>query len=385
MKKYSVNYKLLTADIDDCPAGKGKNNMKIFGKEISRQELQQKTGDISQLGGVKSYELNDGVSKGVRAVDIKSPCGLDFTVLSGRGMDISNLSYKSVPIVWRSATRETSPVYYESRGLEWLRTFYGGLLTTCVLTTMGPPSEDNGEELGLHGRIANIDAEKVLADGCWEGDHYKMWIQGKVREARVFGDKLELSRKITTWMDEPKIIIEDTVENIGYNKSPLMVLYHVNIGYPVVDNGAELLEAKTKVIPRDDEEAKKGFDDYNKFSEPIRGFKEQCYFHDIEADEDGNSNIAIVNKDFNDGEGIGAWMKFNKDNLPMLTQWKQMGMGEYVCRIEPCNSPVGGRAAEREKGTLKFIKPGEKVSFKLEFNILKSNEDINKFKKNFCN
>lgn len=357
--------------------------MKIFGKEISKQELQQKIGDISQLGGVKSYEFNDGVGRGVRAVDIKSPCGLDFTVLPGRGMDISNLSYKSVPIAWRSATRETSPIYYESKGLEWLRTFYGGLLTTCGLTTTGPPSVDNGEELGLHGRIANIDAENVLADGCWEDDRYKMWIQGKVREARVFGDKLELTRKITTWMDEPKIIIEDTVENIGSEISPLMVLYHVNIGYPVVDNGAELFEAKAKIIPRDDE-AKDGQADFNKFIEPIKGFKEQCYFHDIEADEDGNSNIAIVNKNFNNGEGIGIWMKFKKNTLPIMTQWKQMGMGEYVCGIEPCNSPVGGRKAEREKGTLKFIEPGESVDFRLEFNILKSNEDINKFKKKFC-
>ncbi|MCD4670845.1 MAG: aldose 1-epimerase family protein [Actinomycetia bacterium] len=357
--------------------------MKIFGKEISRQELQQKTGDISQLGGIRSYELNDGVSRGIRAVDIKSPCGLEFTVLPGRGMDISSLSYKSVPIAWRSATRETSPVYYESRGLEWLRTFYGGLLTTCGLTTTGSPSEDNGEELGLHGRIANIDAENVLADGYWEGDRYKMWIQGKVREARVFGDKLELSRKITTWMDEPKIIIEDTVENIGNVTSPIMILYHVNIGFPVVDNGAELLEAKAKVTYRDDE-AKEGYADFNKFTEPVRGFKEQCYFHDIEADDDGNSNIAIVNRGFNNGSGIGIWMKFKKDTLPLMTQWKQMGMGEYVCGIEPCNSPVGGRKAEREKGTLKFIEPGEKVSFRLEFNILKSNEDINRFKKDFC-
>ena len=227
--------------------------MKVFGKEMSKEELQQKTGDINQLGGVKYYELTDGVSRGVRAVDIKSPCGLDFTVLPGRGMDISNLSYRSVPIAWRSATGETSPVYYESRGVEWLRTFYGGLITTCGLTTMGPPSVDNGEELGLHGRIANIGAENVLADGCWEGDRYKMWVQGKVREVRVFGDKLELSRKITTWMDEPKIIIEDTVENIGSETSPLMMLYHINIGFPIVDDGSELLEAKATVTPRDDE------------------------------------------------------------------------------------------------------------------------------------
>lgn len=356
--------------------------MKIFGDEVSRKEIQQKTGDISQLGEINSYEMSDGLSRGVRAIDIKSPCGIDFTVLPDRGMDISRFTYMSVPIAWRSATRETSPVYYESRGAEWLRTFYGGLVTTCGLTTMGPPSVDEGQELGLHGRIANTAAERVLADGFWEDDRYMMQVRGKVREASVFGDKLELSRKITAWMDEPEIIIEDTVENIGSQPSPLMVLYHVNIGYPVLDAGSELLEASAKVTPRDDE-AKDGYEDFNRFSEPVRGFKEKVYFHDIEADDEGCSNVAIANEGFDNGKGIGIWMRFSKDTLPLMTQWKNMGMGEYVCGIEPCNSPVGGRKAEREKGTLKFIEPGDSQKFRLEFRVLTSNDDIKAFRKRF--
>lgn len=356
--------------------------MEIFGKNQTKDEVQQKVGDISQLGEIKYYEMIDGVSKGVRAIDIKSPSGLDFTVLPDRGMDISSFLYKSIPVAWRSATRDTSPVYYESRGIEWLRTFYGGLITTCGLTTMGPPSEDNGEELGLHGRIANIAAERVFADGCWEDDRYKMWVQGKVREARVFGEKLELARKITTWMDEPQITVEDTVTNIGSETSPLMILYHVNIGFPVLDEGSELLEAKAKVEPRDDE-AKKGGSDFNKFSAPVKGYKEKVYLHDISADPEGYSNVAIVNERFDNNKGIGIWMRFKKDTLPFMTQWKQMGIGEYVCGIEPCNCSVGGRKAERENGTLKFLEPGESIDFRLEFNVLTSNKDIESFRKRF--
>ena len=357
--------------------------MEIFGRDLKKEDVLKKVGDISQLGGVKCYEFTDGLRKGIRAVDMKSPCGLDMTVLLDRAMDISYLSYKSIPVNWRSATRETSPVFYESRGFEWLRTFYGGLLTTCGMTYVGHPSVDNGEELGLHGRISNLSAENVWSDGKWEGDSYVMFVQGKIREAKVFGDKLELTRKITTWMDTPKVVVEDSVENIGSEKSPIMMLYHVNIGYPVLDSTSSLLESKAEVTPRD-EEAKKGFDKFSKFSEPICGFKEQCYFHDIKADKDGNSNVAIVNPDFNNGEGIGIWLKFNKDNLPYLVQWKQMGMGEYVCGIEPVNSLVRGRKIEREKGTLRFIEPGEKINYRLEFNVLVSNKDIEIFKNEYC-
>jgi hypothetical protein len=357
--------------------------MEIFGRELKKEDVLKKVGDISQLGGVKCYEFTDGLRRGIRAVDMKSPCGIDMTVLLDRAMDISYLSYKSIPVNWRSATRETSPVFYESRGAEWLRTFYGGLLTTCGMTYMGAPSVDNGEELGLHGRISNLSAENVWSDGKWEGDNYVMFVQGKIREAKVFGDKLELTRKITTWMDTPKVVVEDSIENIGSEKSPIMMLYHVNIGYPVLDGTSSLLESKAEVTPRDGE-AKKGFDKFSKFSEPICGFKEQCYFHDIKADKDGNSNVAIVNPDFNNGEGIGIWLKFNKDNLPYLVQWKQMGMGEYVCGIEPVNSLVRGRKIEREKGTLRFIEPGEKINYRLEFNILTSNKDIEIFKNKYC-
>jgi hypothetical protein len=244
---------------------------------------------------------------------------------------------------------------------------------------MGQPSIDNDQKLGLHGRISNAPAEKVLADGCWEKDSYKMWVQGKAREASVYGEKLELSRKITTWMDKPKIILEDTVENIGSEISPLMVLYHVNIGFPVLDEDSRLLKGKGTVEPRD-MEAKDGIENFDRFDPPKKGYSEKIYFHNIEADKEGYSNVAIVNEGFDNNRGIGIWLKFKKDTLPLLTQWKQMGMDEYVCAIEPCNSTVLGRKTEREKGNLKFIEPGETVNFNLEFNILKSNDEIGMFK-----
>lgn len=353
--------------------------MEIFNEEIEKNELMKRIGDISQLGGLKQYEFNDGVRKGVRAVDIKSPCGIDMTIVIDRAMDISYLSYKSIPISWRSSTREASPMYYESKGIGFLRTFYGGLLTTCGLTTIGMPSIDEGEELGLHGRISNMPAENICANGKWEDDIYKMWVAGKVRESSVFGDKLELTRKITSWMDRPKILIEDTIENIGAKISPIMLLYHINIGYPVLDKNSKLLEPKTKVTPIN-EEAKKAISKYSEFSDPIPGFKEQTYLHDIEADDKGNSNIAIVNENFNNGCGIGVWVKFNKNNLPYLVEWKNMQEVDYVCGIEPTNSLIRGRKVEREEGNLRFINPGEKINYRIEFNILTSKKDIEFFK-----
>ncbi len=358
--------------------------MKLFNTELSRKKILEKIGDISQLCDIRYYELIDGVSRGVRGIDIRSPEGVNITILPDRGMDISHLSFKSIPFNWKSATKEASPIYYESRGNEWLRTFYGGFLTTCGLTTTGPPNIDDTEELGLHGRIANTAAESVSMDGRWENDTYIVEVKGKVREVKVFGDKLALERKISVWTDTPKLLLEDTVENIGHKTSPLMILYHINIGYPILDKNSELLEDTAKVVPND-EHAKKDLAEFNKFSDPVKGFREQCYFHDIQADEEGYSNISIVNEKFMDNQGIGIWLRFKKDNLPYLTQWKQMGIGEYVCGIEPCNNLGQGRKIEREKGRLRLIEPGERIAFKLEFNVLKSEKDILDFKNTYVN
>lgn len=356
--------------------------MKIFQNNYSKIEIEKKIGDISQLGGIKSYVINDGPGNGVRALDINTPAGIDMTVLADRGLDISSFFYKSIPLCWKSITKETSPMYYESRGFEFLRTFYGGFLLTCGLGNIGAPCTDNGEELGEHGRISNIAAENVCFDGEWIGDEYFLWVQGKLREARVAGDKLKLTRKISLNMSEPVLLLEDIVENIGPLISPLMILYHINLGFPVVDKNSIFLSSRTEVTAFNDD-SEPGLKNYRSHGEPIPEAKNEVFIHDLEADENGNANAAVINPEFNNGEGIGVWLKYNKDNLPYFLQWKSYQSGEYVEGIIPANSLIRGRDTERKEGTLKFIEPGEKISYRLEFKILESNKEIEKYSKIF--
>ena len=60
-----------------------------------------------------------------------------------------------------------SPAYYEQPEFGFFRNFFAGLLTTCGLSYMGDPNIDNDEELGLHGRISNTDAEDVCISNEW--------------------------------------------------------------------------------------------------------------------------------------------------------------------------------------------------------------------------
>ena len=183
-------------------------------------------------------------------------------------------------------------------------------------------------------------------------------------------------------MSEPTIVIEDTVENIGPLESPLMILYHINLGFPIVDKGSKFLSSQTKVTPFG-EDSNPGLEKYSSFGDPIPEAKNEVYIHDLKTDKEGNANAAIINPEFNKGEGIGVWLKYNKNNLPYFLQWKSYQYGEYVGGIIPANSLIRGRDIERKEGTLKFIKPGEKINYRLEFRILNSNNEIEKCREIF--
>jgi len=355
--------------------------MKVFNKDLKKKDVLAKFGDISQLGGIKRYIMDNGITRGVRAIELDNGNGFVITVLEDRALDISDAKFKSIPIAWKSPTLETNPFFFDKDNYEFFKSFFGGLLTTCGITYVGGPCKDGDEKLGLHGRISNIPAKVNVINGFWEDDDYKMIVSGKVREVSVFGNKLELTRNIIMIMGQDKIFINDVVENIGCIKSPIMILYHINIGYPILDCGAELIESKAKVEARDDEARKDG-KNFGIFSGPIKGFKEKVYIHDIESDSKGFSNIAIVNKKFNKNKGIGIYIKFNKNNLPLLNEWKMMGIGEYVVGLSPANCTPRGRDFERRTGGLKFLNPGERLNYNIEVGILNSNDSINEFKKN---
>lgn len=342
---------------------------------LDKREILRYVGDTSQLFGVKDYRIIGGKAEGVRAVDVKNGSGLEFTVLPGRNLDLAYLSYKSINFSYISKTGIVAPQYYNDRGIEFLRSFHAGFLTTCGLTNVGSPCEDDGEELGLHGRISNIPGEQVYAGTEWVDGLPVMTVKGRARQARVFGENLVLQRQISCKYGENKVYISDTVENYGFRKEPLMILYHFNLGYPLLSSKSYFVAPSLKVTPRD-EEAAKGIDDYAKFQIPTTGYNEQVFYHDLKADEEGKTFAALVNPI----QEVAAVIRFSKNQLGRFTQWKQMGEGEYVLGIEPCNCQVEGRAKARKEGTLEFIKPGEAREFHLDIEILEGMQQINQLK-----
>jgi hypothetical protein len=155
-----------------------------------------------------------------------------------------------------------------------------------------------------------------------------------------------------------------------------MVLYHINTGFPLLDEDSELL-LNSDVSPRD-EEARKGMAVAKHGAPPTPGFKEQVHLHHVTPAKDGWATASLVNHRFNQGQGLGLSIRYRPDELPYFWQWRMVGEGTYVMGLEPANCHLLGRAEERRADRLPLLAAGERRIHHLEISVLTSLEEIEK-------
>lgn len=338
--------------------------MKIFGKNLSKTEIRKRTGSMTQIADIEVSRLAGGSSDGVRIARVRTGGGLSFTVVIDRALDIGEANLRGIPLAWCSQTGYTHPAYYESDGNKWLRGFFGGLLTTCGLSYFGAACKDNGVELGLHGRISNIPAGSVFVNKYWAGEDYILELSGKMLEVSSLGEKLCLTRRIKVIAGENTIHLDDTVENIGFKTTEHMIMYHMNFGYPLVSEDSVFTSPTKKVIPVT-EVGERDIKNLARITAPDVSYVERAYHRLMQPDKKGFVTVKLENKRLKTGVSI----KYNGKVLDNFIQWKMFGAGEYVMGLEPANGYVWGRAKNREMGTLKFLKPGEKKNYKIEISV----------------
>jgi hypothetical protein len=186
-------------------------------------------------------------------------------------------------------------------------------------------------------------------------------VTGEVRQAKVFGENLLLRRTITADLGGSSLRVHDTITNEGIADAGIMVLYHCNIGWPLLDERATLSIPSREVSPRD-ADAESGVARWDQVEEPQAGYAEQVFRHDFQ-----NSGTAVVSID-NPATGIRLELLFDSATLPGLHQWKMSGEGHYVMGLEPTNANWSfGRASAREAGILPILKRGDSLSYSLEF------------------
>jgi hypothetical protein len=198
----------------------------------------------------------------------------------------------------------------------------------------------------------------------WIGDEYHYKIRGIVEEGFLFGKKLRMEREISSIHGQNVIRITDKVSNFGNIASPYTILYHMNFGYPLLSEDAELEIDPFETVPRD-ADAVPGINEFRSFIKPQPTYNEQVFFHTMKGDKIGETKVTLRNKKI----GTAVSIKFNINQLPYISQWKMMGYGEYILGIEPCNVMCKSRKTLREEHSLPSLPPGESTTNIIEITV----------------
>lgn len=311
--------------------------------------MKKKIGHFDQVAFVRPITYTDGRAKGLDALQFYNGV-LDFTVLKNRCMDIGDMRYKGTNIAFFARSGLMAPQIFD---LEWnlheQSGLMGGFMFTCGLSNTGSRCEEGGLRYPCHGQIRATAAEECRW-GTEQNGKIRLYAQGKMSEAVLQGIHLTLRREIETNYLRPGFTIADTITNEGYKEEPVLLVYHTNFGWPLLDEDTRV------VIPSEVERRER-------MSAPQDDAEEIVIAHNAIADEHGY----VVCRVENDRLGIGASMTYLKDQLPCLGEWRSEVSGDYVTGIEPGICGVEGRAELLKSGKARFLKPGESLHTRIDF------------------
>lgn len=314
-------------------------------------------GHDTQYYGVEEHRLVGGKGDGMRLFEINNGKGLELTVSPDRCGDITRLKFCGINLSYMSPCGYVAPAYYDSIGTNWLKSFTAGFLTTCGLQAVGSPCVDEGEELPLHGSIANQPCEQAY----WTEDEEWLVMHLLVKDETIFGYKLRMERQIKVSKKENAFEICDKITNTGDKVEPMEILYHMNMGYPLLDEDSVISIPAAEVIGRD-ECAAADIDNWMHIQKPTTGYQEKCYYHKF-ADEKGQASI------YQPKLNTRLTISFNAAELDGFVEWKMLGVRDYALGLECGNCYPDGRKAMRESGMLKFLQPGESKEYQVRIEL----------------
>lgn len=328
--------------------------------------LLKKLGNVDQLAGIREARLIRGRGEGIEVAEFYNAAGLRFSVVPDRCMDIYDLSYKGINLSFQSKNGLTSPMAFDPGVGEFGEHWPAGMLVTCGLDNVGGQSVVNGN-FPTHGRISHVPAKNFGTETYWDGDHYILRATGEVHQTKMYSRHLSVRRTIETGMDDKKFQIHDVITNFEPEDEPLMLLYHFNFGYPLLQADSCVEASKATIMPMNETS-----NDSLHMMDPVDGRGEELYFRK----DFGDRAFGVI---YNERLELGAYIAFNTKNLPNMVEWKNMKSHDYVLALEPCNTFGINRDEATMKGKIAILPAYSSIENHLEFGILDGLDDIHGF------
>lgn len=291
-------------------------------------------GRISQPSALASVE-----ALGDRLV-VRLAGGLAFDVLPDRGLDLGAAWWGSTPVAWRSP----NPVD-PGPGRGWEERFLGGLLATCGPDNIGEPRGTSGQH-GTHHLTPAVDVhwsrERV-------GDAWQVCVTGTVAHTSLGGPRILVERSIVASTGTPAVEVSDVVRNVGAVPAGVPLLYHVNLGAPLLRPGARLaVDAAEAAVVR--EPLPPGRD-------PLVTPAPALGLAPVVAEHRGVRGArAVLEGDDAHPSVVVTW---TGSTLPRLCTWSWPERGAYVLGVEPTNAPLFGPERDLPHAGAPVLEPGE--------------------------
>ena len=280
---------------------------------MDKQTLMKYVGSMQQVAYVRPMTYTEGRSHGLSAYEIKNGC-MELQVMADKALDVNQLSYKGINMNFLSKPGLQGRNQYDTHGDEAIRSIMGGLFFTSGIESICAPCTINQVEYPMHGRMRTTPAEHVGADAFWDGDEYRLCVKGEMREAALFGENMVLRRSISTVYGSKTFTVTDEFENEGFREEPLMLLYHINMGYPFLNEDTKLYIPTKKIMARDkDGEGHEA--EYDRMDAPKDNEPEYVFIHEVQPDSEGNLEVLVVN------EPLGLGFVFPTTERTFHTSW----------------------------------------------------------------
>ena len=293
--------------------------------------------NFMQKASLRRYHLMGGTQEGLEVIDCDNG-KLRFLVNVTKACDIMQVYHEGQNISFISKNGFTK------REISFLNRFEGGMVYTCGLDNAG-----RREGYEMHGTFHNTPAEILRAECSEEG----IVIEAVIRNSALFGQNLVMKRRITSAIEGEHIVLEDTLCNEGFSDAEYGLLYHVNVGYPMLDEGARILidEADCYACtPFASDTADARYAIGNAIPEE----PECCYYLTVNTPKATLENPRL---------GKAFTLSYSGDTLPCFLEWKSMASGDYALGFEPASTNLDNSFSYSKLGA------GKKVDFKVELTV----------------
>ena len=188
---------------------------------------------------------------------------------------------------------------------------------------------------------------------CTQCDEEGIVVEALVRDTALFGQNLVMRRRITSAIGSDSLKIEDTLTNMGYKDEKYGILYHTNLGYPMLDEGVTVELDAAEYCPRT-AWSDKCMDTRLYMENPVVDNEETCYFMTLNKPE-----VRVINRKISKVFSLA----YSQDTFPCFVEWKSMVSGAYALRPEPCSTELDDTFVRRT------LKAQESITFTLQISV----------------